>query len=345
LQEAEMKKMNSNFVQKADAIGADRRCPVCGSPSREIADYARDQVIASIEKALSKPGLHSVDFDDAKMLRCNGCALEFSNPLCEPSAAFYQWLTSSGFNYPKSRWEWDICLEILTKASNESSKDYQLVVDIGCGEGAFLSQLACIKAVKATGFDLNPGLAPLGNARGLDIRVGNVATACREFPRMADMVTLWHVVEHVADPVGVLIDAKKVLHPSGLILFSVPLSPMSYEYSWTDPFNGPPHHLTRWKPSSLKALANRIEMHIELIFPLAAPFHSRLIRSLALQAASPFRAESRTRKLWRLLSSVLAHPWRVPQEAWTQLTLPRINGRVKPDVVLVALDNSIPCCS
>lgn len=334
-----MKKMDRNSVRKVDGVAADRRCPVCGSASKEVADYSRDRVIASIEHALDKSGLHSIPFDSAKMLRCNGCSLDFADPMREPSVAFYKWLASAGFNYPKSRWEWQVCAEILSKKSKGPLKNHQLVVDIGCGEGAFLLHLASIEGVTATGFDLNPNLAPLGKARGFDIRIGDVSTACREFPQMADMVTLWHVVEHVADPVGFLLDARKVLHPSGLILFSVPLSPMSYEHSWMDPFNGPPHHLTRWSPSSLKALASRIGMHIELIFPPADPYHSRLIRSLALQATSPFRVESRTLKLWRLVLFVLAHPWRLPQEAWIQLTLPRINGRIKPDVVLVSLFN------
>jgi 2-polyprenyl-3-methyl-5-hydroxy-6-metoxy-1,4-benzoquinol methylase len=334
-----MKMMDSNFVLKVDGASVDRRCPVCGSSSREVANYSRDQVISSIEHVLDKSGLHTIPFDSAKMLRCNGCALDFANPMREPSVAFYKWLAGAGFYYPKSRWEWDVCFEILSKKSKGSFRNCQLVVDIGCGEGAFLLHLASIKDVKAIGFDLNPNLASLENARGLDIRIGDTSTACSEFPQLADMVTLWHVVEHVADPVGVLLDAKKVLNPGGLILFSVPLSPMSYEYSWKDPFNGPPHHLTRWTLSSLKALASRIGMHIELMLPVAAPFHSRLIRSLALQATSPFSVESRTLKLWRLILFVLANPWRVPQEAWTQLTLPRINGCVKPDVALVSLCN------
>jgi 2-polyprenyl-3-methyl-5-hydroxy-6-metoxy-1,4-benzoquinol methylase len=334
-----MTKWDSNYMRKVDGVAADRLCPVCGSSSTEVSDYPRDQVIASIEHLFDKSGLDLISFDSAKMLRCNGCALDFACPMREPNVAFYQWLTSAGFRYPNSRWEWDVCVQILSKKYRGQFKKHNFVVDIGSGEGAFLSRLASLEGVCAIGFDLNPDIASMGNAPDLDIRIGDVSTACDEFSRMADMVTLWHVVEHVADPVGVLLNAKKILHPSGLILFSVPLSPMSYEHSWMDPFNGPPHHLTRWAPSSLKALAKRIGMHAELIFPLETPLHSRLIRSLTLQAMSPFRVEPRALKLLRLMKFILARPWRVPKEALIQLKLPRIDGRIKPDVALVSLSN------
>jgi len=257
----------------------------------------------------------------------------------EPGAHFYQWLTQSGFRYPESRWEWSACSEFLARlrwATVDSSVP-RIAIDIGCGDGKFLGLLSKLDGWLCIGLDLNPDMVSLCQRSGLEVIEGDMAVAKSKLPNGVDAVTLWHVVEHVEDPVGLLLQAKALLNEKGVLCFSVPLTPMSYEHSWPDPFNAPPHHLTRWGLSALRALAERLEMQVELILPEADSYQRRVVRSLLLQALPSFELRSRSKKSLYLLWYIVSRPWKLGRELWIQRQLPKVDGRVQPDVVLVCL--------
>lgn len=89
------------------------------------------------------------------------------------------------------------------------------VLDLGCARGDFLefaSQAGCSVA----GLDINPGLASEARARGFEVHTGDLRSLalCGY-----DAVTLWDVIEHVDDPVGVLRACRDALVPGGLLFF------------------------------------------------------------------------------------------------------------------------------
>lgn len=94
------------------------------------------------------------------------------------------------------------------------------MLDIGCGKGHFLA------AAREAGWDVRGvdlSAEAVDYARrtyGLDVRVGDVADL--DLDERFDAVTLWHVLEHVADPGDLIERSRSLLGPGGRLVISVP---------------------------------------------------------------------------------------------------------------------------
>ena len=309
-------------------------CLVCGNPADIVADFNNADIIHRLETSLGSSGLESVMPRPSVLRRCGSCGLEFSDPMIEPGAKFYQWLTNSGFSYPEKRWEWNACRD-LAAVLQSRRKSSITVIDVGCGTGAFLELLKQIPKVQAIGIEHNPDVVDLCRNGGLNVILSDLDELKKQHAKHIDIFTFWHVVEHVADPVGMLSQARDLLRIGGLLCFSVPLSPMSYEHSWPDPFNAPPHHLSRWTIASLKALSLHLNMQIHIDLPSPSALHQRVLRSLSLQAMPPFGIKNRYHKFFRLASFILQNPLSIFIELQRQINHQRLNGQTLPDVALV----------
>jgi SAM-dependent methyltransferase len=95
------------------------------------------------------------------------------------------------------------------------------ILDVGCGRGLMLSELAN-RGWRAVGVEMSDVASR--HARevlGLDVRVGDLA-GC-EFPAASfDVVTLFHVLEHLPDPDAALAEARRVITARGWLLVEVP---------------------------------------------------------------------------------------------------------------------------
>ncbi len=311
-------------------------CPVCAASTIAMPVPSRAGMITAIETALAAGGLEAVMPPQYGLRRCAACTLEFAHPMREPGAGFYQWLTQAGFAYHAARREWDACRARIESMPRPAGRPLQ-VLDVGCGDGGFLRQIVELPDVVAFGVEFNPDVVAAARARGLDVRLGGLSEATRALPAGADVITFWHVVEHSGDPVGLLAQAREALRPGGRLCFSVPLSPLSYEHAWFDPFNAPPHHLTRWNLVSLQALAERLGLSMQLELPNAASLAHRVLRSLVLQAMPMTTRGGRWVKALRLAGFLLGHPWRIFSEVAGQLRRPDCEGRALPDLVMVCL--------
>lgn len=312
-------------------------CPICCSESNFLENYSRQKIITSLRKLIPDEGIDDCEFGDYRLFMCPNCGAQFSDPMVEPNDSFYTWVTRSATSYPESRWEWSECIDQLAALKAESRLDSIELLDAGCGSGRFLRKLTEVPGIKAIGIDLNPLAVEACQALGLTAILGNFDDVLSQQRGRYDAVTLWHVVEHVADPVGVLRQAKELLTDGGCIYFSVPLSPQSYEASWQDPLNAPPHHLTRWQVSSIQALARRLDMSLQLAMPPADGFGLRLLRTLVLQSASPYAGLTRFQKSIRLLAFLCLHPWRPFIDGYRQLRRPKLGGHTLPDIALACL--------
>ncbi len=95
------------------------------------------------------------------------------------------------------------------------------VLDIGCGRGITLSLLAA-RGWKTAGVEVSETAAAQARAiLGSSIHVGDFLRA----PFAAgsfDAVVLWHVLEHLDDPLAVIRRCYEVLRPDGLLVVAVP---------------------------------------------------------------------------------------------------------------------------
>jgi 2-polyprenyl-3-methyl-5-hydroxy-6-metoxy-1,4-benzoquinol methylase len=128
------------------------------------------------------------------------------------------------------------------------------ILDYGCGTGELL--LAC----KRQGWQI-AGLEPAGPARqkATEITGINIADNLKQFNgQQFDVITLWHVLEHVMDLRQKLSELKALLKDNGLLFLAVPncQSPdaLFYQEYWAG-YDVPRHlwHFTKATMTSLLA--------------------------------------------------------------------------------------------
>jgi len=93
------------------------------------------------------------------------------------------------------------------------------VLDIGCALGFFLD-MARAEGWETVGVELSEFAARWAKDKlGLDVRTGTLLDL--HLPDDSfDVVTLWATIEHLADPIGTLREAHRVLMPGGFILIT-----------------------------------------------------------------------------------------------------------------------------
>lgn len=94
------------------------------------------------------------------------------------------------------------------------------LLDIGCGAGWFVAA-AAYAGWEAIGTEVAATSGRISLPGSARIVIGESAT--RELDSGAfDVVTLWEVVEHVDDPVGLLREVHRLLRPGGLLYLTTP---------------------------------------------------------------------------------------------------------------------------
>lgn len=95
------------------------------------------------------------------------------------------------------------------------------VLDVGCGKGWILHEFRG-RGWEVSGTEMSPDAAGFAvNRLRLPVRCGDLQA--QAFPAAHfDVVTLWHVLEHLRDPVETVREAARLLKPGGLLVLAVP---------------------------------------------------------------------------------------------------------------------------
>lgn len=109
-------------------------------------------------------------------------------------------------------------LDFLARAAPQNS-ERQKLLDIGSGGGEFV-YLAQRRGYKAEGLEPNLGYANFG-ARNYDIKILNTDMYSLKSESF-DIVTLFHVLEHLPDPLGAVKKIYDLLRPNGIFFVEVP---------------------------------------------------------------------------------------------------------------------------
>jgi 2-polyprenyl-3-methyl-5-hydroxy-6-metoxy-1,4-benzoquinol methylase len=95
------------------------------------------------------------------------------------------------------------------------------VLDIGCGSGGYLAFLADL-GWTCEGIEQGPNSRRYAQQE-LGLTVHSDLRQLQNFPdRCFDVVTMWHVIEHLADPFETLGAVHRVLKPGGLLMLRTP---------------------------------------------------------------------------------------------------------------------------
>lgn len=93
---------------------------------------------------------------------------------------------------------------LVALAVSESRPGPVTVSDLGCGDGGLLSLVQHFEHVTAWGYDFQPSNAAGWAERGVDGRLADVFGADRDTVKVGDVVMMTEVLEHLADPHGVV---------------------------------------------------------------------------------------------------------------------------------------------
>lgn len=125
------------------------------------------------------------------------------------------------------------------------------ILDIGCGTGEFLKLLKDTKWVTS-------GIEPSPDARKMAIENYNLdikeETEIKNMESESfDVITMWHVLEHVPNLNERIEDLKRLIKPNGLIIIAVPnytsLDAKTYKENWAA--YDVPRHLYHFSPKDI----------------------------------------------------------------------------------------------
>ncbi len=197
-------------------------------------------------------------YDDysVAMRRCERCGFVFFDPSLAGNEVFYRQLEHTEY-FCQARPEFTRTLEFTC------GKGIRRTLDVGCGSGAFLD-LAKKAGCQTFGLELNSAAAEKARAKGHTIYGRLLNELDRDQTSGGfDLITLFQVLEHLPDPVATLKDAAALLNPGGYISVAVPSEEGMCRLAPWDPYNWPPHHLSRWRRADFEQLAGAA--HLELV--------------------------------------------------------------------------------
>ena len=176
-------------------------CPGCGS------ERAAPELV----------GRDPISLDDFPVVRCARCGLAYVNP--RPDAAHlpgYYPNRYFGARHPLFKQQ----LMALRARKLGVPPPGARLLDVGCGYGDFI--LACRArgwSVVGAAQEASPIFA-WKEMLGLEVVTVDALAALPD--ASFDVITLWHVFEHLADPRALLTEARRLLKPGGRLLIEVP---------------------------------------------------------------------------------------------------------------------------
>jgi SAM-dependent methyltransferase len=153
------------------------------------------------------------------------------------------------------------------------------LLDVGCGDGKFLWALDPERWQRA-GVEQSGAAVELVKKHipGINLLHGDVFHSGLQAEDF-DVITFWHVLEHLADPARALRRAAELLSPEGVVIVSSPsidsLQAALFRRHWYG-FADVPRHLHHFSRDSLNLLLGRCGLRIErhLMFSSLVNFHS-----------------------------------------------------------------------
>jgi 2-polyprenyl-3-methyl-5-hydroxy-6-metoxy-1,4-benzoquinol methylase len=156
-----------------------------------------------------------------RVLECRNCGLVFVDPVPDIAKLadhydedyYRDWISAQK---DKRIRMWKGRLKKLAKQRQGGR-----LLDVGCGDGAFL-KLAQGSGWEVSGTENSSYAAKyVGKALGIPVFCGELFAAGHP-DHSFDVVTMWHVLEHVTDPKRYLREIHRILKPSGLLVIAVP---------------------------------------------------------------------------------------------------------------------------
>lgn len=238
-----------------------QKCPICDSDKKS-------PFLVCIDNTVSKKPF--------ELQECGVCGFVFTSPRPQNSdlGMFYE----SDEYISHSNTKKGIVSRLYQSVRNKTLRQKLALInsrqkkgallDIGCGTGEFAN------VMKLDGWNvrgIEPGDKACQAAKenyGLDVQpeeaLANIA------PGSMDVITMWHVLEHVPDLNGRLQELKTILKQDGLIIIAVPNrnshDAAYYGKNWAA--YDVPRHLWHFRPQDIRALVGAHGFEVKEVLPM-----------------------------------------------------------------------------
>ena len=239
------------------------KCPICNSNDTstiiQSQDYSLTQSVFSI-------------------VHCNKCTARFTYPIPsqEEIGQYYKFVEYISHTDVKEGWMNSLYHKVRTRTLAQKTQWVQSLftgykghlLDIGAGTGAF------VHAMQKKGWNVK-GLEPDENTRAkalenYQIHLDASDTLYTLPVNQYDVITMWHVLEHVHDLKPYLTQCLKSLKHNGRLIIAVPnytsLDAKYYNKFWAA--YDLPRHLYHFSPKSMSILLNEIGFEIVSLKPM-----------------------------------------------------------------------------
>jgi 2-polyprenyl-3-methyl-5-hydroxy-6-metoxy-1,4-benzoquinol methylase len=192
-------------------------CPVCLNPTTfRTALTGSDVLFEATTKSFNLSG-------------CRACDCLFIDPLPadDEIAGFYPtkywWKPSAGILKSLEGVYRKMALrDHVSFISRAAQSSGPTLLDVGCGSGTLIGLLKQ-RGFNVRGFDSSAEAAAIAKSEsGVDVVVGTRLQDAGFALESFDLVTLFHVMEHVTDPRSVLSGVRHILRPAGRLVLQVP---------------------------------------------------------------------------------------------------------------------------
>lgn len=164
--------------------------------------------------------LKADDFDVMRCSRCGSGLAHFPQQGTDPAHDEFDDRYEADFDDRKAV----LCWELLSGLVE--TRPGRRLLDVGCGRGAFLD-VARAHGLDTTGLEPSPAAASFAAQRHPVIATPVAALT----PRVGqfDVITLWDVLEHLADPGAALRSLRSLLSPGGFLVILTPMMGSAYD--------------------------------------------------------------------------------------------------------------------
>ena len=154
--------------------------------------------------------------------------------------------------------------QLIKKYSRTSGKK---ILDIGCGTGDFLKYMQN-KKWEIDGIEKNEGARKIAIKKN-NIRINSDLLSLKEKDKY-DVVTMWHVLEHIYYPQSYIKKIYKILKKDGVIIIAVPncnsYDAKKYKENWVA--YDLPIHVSHFRKKDIYNIANKNNLKLKHVEPM-----------------------------------------------------------------------------